>query len=383
MRSQTQTKPTPKPSFTPVKTGLLQRKCACGNSASLTGKCTECENKRLSLQRRANNQAEPDEVPPIVHEVLREPGIPLDAATRAFMEPRFGHDFSQVRVHTDTKAVESAWTANRFIYNVSEPTNQSKQKAAELVAKTAKQVEAFPGEDIGTSSTSRLKRTSLLGGLLGGGIGGVLGGIAGFFIGGPIGAVIGAGLGAVAGGLIGNAVSGSGTSPAASGTPTLSLSNDTYNDTPTQSQKNIQFNVTLPSGHNPTDYALVNWVKGYARDSNGYFQARVYGSVQDVNFPNWQVDSVDPDPVYWSQPTGRWNYNITPNGFNATDSPGPALSRELGAVYALNFKIGLYRLRDLPTTTTGSISATPISERPWQYSVVVNSATGAFSHPNI
>lgn len=36
-------------------------------------------------------------MPPIVHEVLRSPGHPLDPATRAFMEPRFVHDFSQVR----------------------------------------------------------------------------------------------------------------------------------------------------------------------------------------------------------------------------------------------------------------------------------------------
>ena len=46
------------------------------------------------------------EAPPIVHEVLRSPGQPLDAATRAFMEPRFGHDFSKVRVHTDEKAAD-------------------------------------------------------------------------------------------------------------------------------------------------------------------------------------------------------------------------------------------------------------------------------------
>ena len=38
--------------------------------------------------------------PPIVHEVLGSPGQPLSPATRAFMEPRFGHDFSGVRVHT-------------------------------------------------------------------------------------------------------------------------------------------------------------------------------------------------------------------------------------------------------------------------------------------
>ncbi len=73
-RSLTQTKTTPKPSFTPVKTGLLQRKCACGNSASLTGKCTECENKRLTLQRLAANQAEPNEVPPIVRSLARRLG---------------------------------------------------------------------------------------------------------------------------------------------------------------------------------------------------------------------------------------------------------------------------------------------------------------------
>lgn len=32
---------------------------------------------------------------------LRGGGKPLEPATRAFMEPRFGHDFSGVRIHTD------------------------------------------------------------------------------------------------------------------------------------------------------------------------------------------------------------------------------------------------------------------------------------------
>src|SRR3954468_10411306 len=43
-------------------------------------------------------------VPPIVHEVLQSHAQPLDIATRAFLEARFGHDFSQVRVHTDPRA---------------------------------------------------------------------------------------------------------------------------------------------------------------------------------------------------------------------------------------------------------------------------------------
>ena len=34
--------------------------------------------------------------PPLVHAVLRDTGQPLDAATRAFMEPRLGWDLSRV-----------------------------------------------------------------------------------------------------------------------------------------------------------------------------------------------------------------------------------------------------------------------------------------------
>lgn len=117
-RLQTHAQTASTPSFTPVRTGLLQRKCACGGTPGLTGECAECRNKRLSLQRRSTNGAEPAAVPPIVHEVLRSPGQPLDSATRAFMEPRFGHNFSRVRVHTDAKAAESARAVNALAYTV-------------------------------------------------------------------------------------------------------------------------------------------------------------------------------------------------------------------------------------------------------------------------
>ncbi len=45
---------------------------------------------------------------PAVADSLRSPGRPLAPETRALMEPRFGCDFSHVRVHTDEKAAESA-----------------------------------------------------------------------------------------------------------------------------------------------------------------------------------------------------------------------------------------------------------------------------------
>jgi hypothetical protein len=81
----------------------------------LSGTCEECQGSSL-LQRRAISQR--TAVPPIVHEVLRSPGQPLDPATRAFMEPRFGHDFSQVKIHADVKAAKSAHTLHAAAYTV-------------------------------------------------------------------------------------------------------------------------------------------------------------------------------------------------------------------------------------------------------------------------
>jgi hypothetical protein len=60
------------------------------------------------LLRRHANGAAPGGVPGLVHDVLRSPGRPLDAPTRILMEPRFGRDFSGVRVHDDAKASQSA-----------------------------------------------------------------------------------------------------------------------------------------------------------------------------------------------------------------------------------------------------------------------------------
>jgi uncharacterized protein DUF4157 len=96
---------------------VLQRKCACGGTATSTD--TECEQcKKKKLQRRAKDDSELEGVPEIVEEVLNSPGRPLDADARSFMEPRFGHDFSRVRVHTDASAAASARAVNALAYTV-------------------------------------------------------------------------------------------------------------------------------------------------------------------------------------------------------------------------------------------------------------------------
>lgn len=158
LQSQTQSE-APSP-FTPVSQGGLQRKCACGGSPGPTGECAECRGKRkpglqtklrvsqpgdryereadrvveqvmrkperdgatpasLRLQRLDDGSGYAGvEAPPIVDDVLRAPGRPLDAGTQSFMESRFGHDFSAVRVHTDGWAAASARAVGARAYTV-------------------------------------------------------------------------------------------------------------------------------------------------------------------------------------------------------------------------------------------------------------------------
>lgn len=174
-RTTAQPKTSTAPTFTPTFGATLQRKCACGGNPGPSGECAECSKKRLSLQAKLTIgqpndpyeqeadrvadtimrmpdpkvQSQPDdagivqakpiggqitpliqtqstashtpEVTPAIEaniNSLKGGGQPLDPATRAFMEPRFGHDFSQVRVHTDTRAAESARAVNALAYTV-------------------------------------------------------------------------------------------------------------------------------------------------------------------------------------------------------------------------------------------------------------------------
>src|SRR6516225_4346144 len=95
--------------FAPMSGGLLQRKCACGGTPRVAGECEECRKKRLQQKRNAGPESEASsEVPPIVHQVLGTPGQPLDPTTRAFMEPRFGCDFSHVQARAERSTPLSA-----------------------------------------------------------------------------------------------------------------------------------------------------------------------------------------------------------------------------------------------------------------------------------
>ena len=90
IRSNKPDEMTRKSSFSLVAAKVLQRKCACGGTSGPAGECEECGKKRL----------------------------PPNATSRGFMEPRFAHDFSKIRVHRDAQAAESARDMNALACTV-------------------------------------------------------------------------------------------------------------------------------------------------------------------------------------------------------------------------------------------------------------------------
>jgi len=74
----------------------------------------EEEEEEVPVQAKpANNQAPAvtSNIESVINSI-RGGGQPLPESTRSYFEPRFGTDFSQVRVHTDSKAAETAKSVN-------------------------------------------------------------------------------------------------------------------------------------------------------------------------------------------------------------------------------------------------------------------------------
>jgi hypothetical protein len=90
-------------------------------------------------------------------------GQPLDAESRGFLEPRFGHDFSQVRIHTDSRASQSAESIAARAYTVGadiafrsgeyQPgSSDGKRLLAHEITHVIQQGGAQPHPDVGDNS---------------------------------------------------------------------------------------------------------------------------------------------------------------------------------------------------------------------------------------
>jgi len=106
---------------------VVQRKCACDGTG---GDCANCQKElqrkaalRISraptqMNRKCSQCETDEEAPTMLRQVLRSAAMPLDPASRAYMEPRIGHDLSNVRIHTDAQAAESASAVQALAYTV-------------------------------------------------------------------------------------------------------------------------------------------------------------------------------------------------------------------------------------------------------------------------
>jgi hypothetical protein len=80
----------------------------------------EEEEEEEILQTKEIPGQTPEVTPNLEYRInaLKGGGQPLPESVRAFFEPRFGYDFSQVRVHTETQAAESAQALSAVAYTV-------------------------------------------------------------------------------------------------------------------------------------------------------------------------------------------------------------------------------------------------------------------------
>lgn len=107
----------------PVVASPLQRMCPHGED-ELQRVCTECEAEQVeeeTLQRAAESRPGGADASSALESrvsSLRGRGSPLSPAQRGFFEPRFGHDFSGVRLHTGAAASSAAGLARARAFTV-------------------------------------------------------------------------------------------------------------------------------------------------------------------------------------------------------------------------------------------------------------------------
>ena len=93
---------------------------ALSATPQVSRKCSQCEAEEEQLQKKEAGASEPTlgEAPASVDQVLRSPYQSMDTTTRGFFESRFGHDFTQIRVHADEHAANSAAALGALAYTV-------------------------------------------------------------------------------------------------------------------------------------------------------------------------------------------------------------------------------------------------------------------------
>ncbi len=86
------------------------------SNTNVNRKCTECEEEELQRKEDNNGELEANKELESFVGGLSSGGDALPNDTRNFFEPRFGYDFSNVKVHTNSEANKSAQSINALAY---------------------------------------------------------------------------------------------------------------------------------------------------------------------------------------------------------------------------------------------------------------------------
>ena len=103
-----------------VAGGATPSRCLSGRECACEEQAQPDESLPGTVSRKAAAPGPVTQVPASVSEVVRAPGQPLEASTLAWIGPRFGHDFSRVRVHAGAQAARSAGMVDALAYTLGE-----------------------------------------------------------------------------------------------------------------------------------------------------------------------------------------------------------------------------------------------------------------------
>lgn len=318
---ETKAKVPTQPSFTPVHNGLLQRKCACGGSPGASGSCAECSRQSLTLQRQTLDRGDVSSTSTFSN----SRPISNERETTNTVQISLGHSFGKVRVKSEQEQPQS-----NQMRATSSMTDMRDSAELPLSGEVEPDVdlaqEPAPTEAPADAAEEPKSCCSM---------------------------------------------------------ESFDASNDSYVDTDTDTRKNIKFTYKMKSGSDEKKCVMVNWIQGTAKNKDGTFrQVKMFEKTMDYNFPTMRIDSLDKDPVYWSDGSARWHYQPAgANSFYATDSPGPTVWAD-GIDYDLKFKMCLHCIDDVSATSdeTGSGVKNPLKCIDWVFKAKYDAAAKKFTH---
>jgi hypothetical protein len=101
-----------------MRTSLQTHENSSSHSSFIQRKCANCEEEEKKLRRKEKNGHGVSSSQRLESYVgnLQTKGESLSPEMRSFFEPRFNQDFSNVKVHTNSEAAQSAQSINALAY---------------------------------------------------------------------------------------------------------------------------------------------------------------------------------------------------------------------------------------------------------------------------